>query len=80
MNIREELDATYARISALELYGRRDHFIITDLPLQFYSEAVSGTTYDLEGETEVPSIRDNEKALLQLCNTQLHVNLPPIDI
>ena len=65
---------------SVELYDRRDDFIIAGLPLQSYSEAASATTYDLEGETDVPSIRNTEKALLQLCNTQLHVNLSPIDI
>ena len=68
MKIRKELKTAYRRISALEIYSYRENIIITGLLLQSHSEAASSIKYDLEGETEVPSARNTEKAALQLCN------------
>ena len=48
--------------------------------MQSHSQVASATNNNLAGETEVPSARDTEKAVLQLCITRLHVNLSSRDI
>ena len=70
-----ELGTANQKINALESYNRRENLIITGLPTAHAAEAVSAETPDRGEHMEV-----TERAVLELCNTQLGVPITPADI
>jgi hypothetical protein len=70
--LRAELESATLRIEALETYTRRDNLLITGLPVETYSDAVSSG----QGESSLAT----EQSVLKLFDQQLGLNIQPGDI